>query len=140
MRLAGRWTSFASLGFLGAASLAFGLWSGLSGPQVADVQLQDAISNTLAAPDFVATFQLVFDNPPASATPGSTAYSSTLELGRIVVDYQAPDRAVMSASAPPAQGSATVTHIGSSCWVASTPSSVGVTVAPDCVADSVRNF
>ena len=140
MRLAGRWTSFASLGFLGVASAAFGLWSGLSGPRVADVQLHDAVSNTLAAQRFVATFQLAFQSPPGSSASGSTAYSSSLRLARIVIDYQAPDRAVMSASAPPARGSATVTQIGSSCWVASTPSGLRVTVAPDCVADSIRNF
>ena len=80
-----------------------GLWSGLSGPKVAGVQLYDAVSNTLAAPNFMATFQLVFENPLGSASPGSTAYSSSLGLGRIAIDYQAPDRAVMSTTDPAVQ-------------------------------------
>jgi hypothetical protein len=140
MPVAGRGVSFATLGFLGVASVAFGLWSGLSGPKIADVQLHDAVSNTLAAPGFVATFQLVFQNQSGSSATGSTAYSSSLRLGRIVIEYRAPDRAVMSASAPPAKGSASITQIGSSCWVASTPSSLRVTLVPACVVDSIRNF
>jgi hypothetical protein len=134
MAIAGRGVSFATLGFLGAASLAFGLWSGLSGPRAADVQLHDAVADTLAAPGFVVTLE-----PTAvSSASGSPAYSSTFGQGRIVVDYEAPDDEVLTTFDSAGHIEIRITEIGSSCWV--TGASSGATVAPDCASDSVQSF
>jgi hypothetical protein len=137
MPVAGRGTTFATLGFLGAASLAFGLWSGLSGPRVADVELHDAVSNTLAASGFVATIQITEDRASA-ISPGSPAYSSNLVFGGIVVDYEAPDSEIVSSAASSGHKTVRITEIGSSCWVTGAPSGPGVSLASDCSLDSIQ--
>jgi hypothetical protein len=137
MPVAGRGTAFATLGFLGVASLAFGLWSGLSGPRVADVELHDAVSNTLAASGFVATIQITEDRASATS-PGSPAYSSNLVFGGTVVDYEEPDSEIVSSLAPFGHRTMRITEIGSSCWVTGVPSGPGVSLATDCSLDSIQ--
>jgi hypothetical protein len=138
MRVAGRGITLATLGFLGAASLGFGLWSGLSSPRIADVQLHDAVANTLAASGFAVTLQNIFE-ASAPVAPSTPAYSSNVELGRIVLYYEAPDSAVLSEVDPSGHTTLRVTEIGSSCWVTGV-SRPGVTISPECYLASVKTF
>ena len=101
--------SFASLGLLSVLAAGFGLWSALSAPQVAAVQLHVAAANTLAASGFVETVQSMPTATPAkSSAPTTTLY------------YQAPDRFTTVGSYE-VNGSKVLTElrmtqIGSACW------------------------
>jgi hypothetical protein len=123
----GRLMSIATVGVLVLLSAGGGIWSALTGPRVADVQLQDAASNTVAAPSFVATVDATVKetlNGPfgSPAAGGSSGPQSQTSVTSETVVYQAPDRVIVkeSAKVTPASGQGTnetdIVQIGSSCW------------------------
>src|SRR5580698_239321 len=114
----GRLMTLASLGVLGALTAGFGVWSALTGPPVAVVQLHDAADNTIAAPSFRATL----DGTISVSFSGATAAQGESDVIRESGIFQAPDRTFVNAS-----NVATIsgvsrrtqiewTQIGDSCW------------------------
>jgi hypothetical protein len=146
MPVQGRLVSLATLGVLVALSAGGGIWSALSGPRVADVQLHDAASNTVAAPSFVATLNATIkeslNGPPPSGSSGPQSQTTTTKE---TVTYQAPDRVMVkeSEAATPAssQGSTQtdLVQIGSSCWVPASELG-GTAAAPTCNASDITMF
>ena len=104
----GRALSFGAVTLLGVLAAAFGLWSGLTGPRVADVQVQQAAANLVASSSFVA----VIDQ--------TESVIGTAQQSRIheVIDYVAPDRQMVTRTISEGRtsGNGTLTQIGASCW------------------------
>jgi hypothetical protein len=123
MPIQGRFMSLATLGVLCALSAGGGVWSALTGPRVADVQLHDAASNTVAAPSFVATVNAkiteISSGSLGSPTAGGTAPVNQISSSKETIVYQAPDSvlvkevsAINGQNAPETEE----TQIGPSCW------------------------
>jgi hypothetical protein len=134
--------SLATLGLLLALSAGFGVWSALTGPRDADVQLHDAASNTAAASSFVATLdstikETLVGSPVAG---GSSGLQSETSKTTETVDYQAPDRVKVKETTHTSSAGGTVTiglvQIGTSCW--QTPSEPSE--PSDCQASAVPMF
>ena len=115
--------SLATLGVLCALSAGSGVWSALTGPRVADVQLHVAASNTVAAASFVATVNAKIKETTSgslgSPTVGGSAPQTQISTSKETIVYQAPDRVqVKESSAINGQSTPETeeTQIGSSCW------------------------
>lgn len=135
--------SLATLGVLCALSAGGGVWSALTGPRVADVQLHVAASNTAAASSFVATVDAKINETASgslgSPTVGGSAPQTRISTSKETIVYQAPDRvqvkessAINGQSAPATEE----TQIGSSCWQPASASGQ----QQQCQADSVSMF
>jgi hypothetical protein len=117
----GQLSVFLVLAVLTVLSLGGAAWSAFTGPKVAEVQLQEAAANTVAAPSLVADIQLSIKLDTGSLG-GSGLNQNGDETISEDVDYQAPDRlsGTTKDSGTGAGGvsstSATLTQIGSSCW------------------------
>ena len=126
MTTGGRSLSLAAVTLLGVLAAAAGLWSGLTGPRVADVQLQQAAANLVASSSFVA------------ALDETESVIGTAEQARIheVIDYVAPDRQMVTRtiSEGPRSGFGTLTQIGGSCWFHNT----GSFPSPGCDAAGIQ--
>jgi hypothetical protein len=142
MPIQGRFMSLATLGLLCVLSAGGGVWSALTGPRVADVQLQDAASNTVAAPSFVATVNATIKeaaNVPSGATSVVRTETSTADQS---VVYQAPDRVMVkeSTEVSPASGISSsqtdLVQIGTSCWQSASQSSAST----GCQASAFSKF
>lgn len=142
--------SIATVGVLGLLSAGGGIWSGLTGPRIADVQLRDAASNTVAEPSFVATVNATIKET-SSGTPfgspasgGSSIPASQTSTSKETVVYQAPDRVdVKVSSEAPGSGQSPnetdLIQIGSSCW--QPPSQLSASSGPQpCQASSISMF
>ncbi len=120
--------SLATLGVLLVLSAGAGVWSALTGPRDADVQLHDAASNTAAASSFVATLDstiketLVGSSFGSPTAGGSSGLQSQTSKTTETVDYQAPDRVKVkeTTQTSPSTAGGTVAidlvQIGTSCW------------------------
>jgi hypothetical protein len=117
----GQLSVFLVLGLLTLLSLGGAAWSAFTGPKVADVQLQEAAANTVAASSMVvvqhATIKIAL--PTQAGSTGGTAETETISE---TVDYQAPDR-IQATSTESGSGSgatapvtSTETQIGDACW------------------------
>ena len=88
--------SLATLGVLCALSAGGGVWSALTGPRVADVQLHDAASNTVSASSFVVTLDAKIKQTTSgsfgSPTTGSSAPLNEITSSSETIVYEAPDR------------------------------------------------
>ncbi len=135
--------SLATLGVLCALSAGGGVWSALSGPRVADVQLHDAASNTLAASSFVATVTAKIDEITSgsfgSPTAGGAVPQNLSSTSKETIVYQAPDRVLVkdsSESNGTSEPTAVETQIGSSCWQPASESGE----QEQCQANAVSTF
>ncbi len=140
--------SLATLGVLTALSAGAGVWSALTGPRDADVQLHDAASNTVTAVSFVATLNstiketLVGSSLGSPLTPGSSGAQSQTSKTTETVDYQSPDRVMVkdktqtSPATADGSGAIDLTQIGTSCW--ETPSPPAGSSA--CEANAIPKF
>jgi hypothetical protein len=119
----GQLSVFLVLGLLTVLSLGGAAWSAFTGPKVADVQLQEAAANTVAASSMVvvqhATIKIAL--PTQAGSTGGTAENETETISE-TVDYQAPDR-IHATSTESGSGSgatapvtSTETQIGDACW------------------------
>ena len=135
--------SLATLGVLCTLSAGGGVWSALTGPRVADVQLHVAASNTVAAASFVATVDAKINETESgslgSPTVGGTAPQTRISSSKETIVYQAPDRvlvkessAINGQSAPDTEE----TQIGSSCWQSASASGQ----QQQCQANAVSMF
>jgi hypothetical protein len=137
----GRLVSLATLGVLVALSAGGGVWSALSGPRVADVQLHDAASNTLAAPSFVVTLDATVREALNGSAQPEAQTTSTSER----VDYQAPDRVTVNESTKVTPASSQgntetdLVQIGSSCWEPASEVAQS-SAAPACQASDIPMF
>ena len=108
----GRDLSLGSVALVAVLSAAVGIWSGLSGPKVADVQVHQAAANLAAASSFVVNID------------ETVSEIGTSEQAKIdeVVHYQAPDRqwAVQTIRSSQSESVKTITQIDASCWIHST--------------------
>jgi hypothetical protein len=108
----GRDISLGSVALVAVLSAAVGIWSGLSGPKVADVQVHQAAANLAAASSFVV-------NVDQTVSEIGTADQAQIDE---VVHYQAPDRqwATQTVRSNQSVSVKTITQIGGSCWIHST--------------------
>lgn len=110
--ISGRNTSVASLALLACLGVGFGAWSGLTGPNVAGMQLQVAGDNVAAA---------------SSLSEASDITESVIGTPEVVTLHEtrvrnAPDRVAfvetvhISGAGPAYSYTRTLTQIGDSCW------------------------
>ncbi len=111
MRL-GRHLSLGSVGLLALLTAAAGLWSALTGPRIADVQLHQATANLIAASSFTAV---------VDETESVIGTSEQVHIHE-VLDYVAPDRQMVTREITEGRltGGGTLTQIGGSCWIHNT--------------------
>jgi hypothetical protein len=144
MPVQGRALSLATLGLLLVLSAGAGVWSALTGPRDADVQLHDAASNTAAASSFVATLDSTIKESliGSSVAGGSSGVQSETSKTTETVDYQAPDRVKVkettqtSPSTADGTGVIDLVQIGTSCW--ETPADPSE--PSDCQASAIPMF
>jgi hypothetical protein len=141
----GQLSVFLVLTVLGVLSLGGAAWSAFTGPRVADVQLQTAAANTVAATSLIARLQATItasvSAPSQSGAPTATTENEVEKVSE-TVDYQAPDRvhATTTDTDSGTEGSAapvtsSETQIGDACW---TNSPAGTDVK--CTAGAVSSF
>jgi hypothetical protein len=108
----GRDLSLGSVALVTVLAAAVGIWSGLSGPKVADVQVHQAAANLAAASSFVVNIH---------QTDSEIGTDEQADFDE-VVHYQAPDRqwAVQTIRSNQSESVQTITQIGASCWIHST--------------------
>jgi hypothetical protein len=139
----GQFSVFMVLGLLTALSAGGAVWSAVTGPNDADVQLQDAAANTVAASSMVvdASLKMFLSLGAGSSGAGGSPVAENLTINE-TVDYQAPDRIFATASevGSLAQGvdqptELRETQIGSSCWEYGSPITGG-----GCSAGAIAQF
>ena len=137
---------FLVLTVLAVLSLGGAAWSAFTGPRVADVQLQVAAANTVAAPSLIvhlqATITASLSAQSGSGTSGGTTENEVEKISE-TVDYQAPDRikATTTDTDSGIEGStsgpvtSSETQIGNACW---TNAPAGTDVM--CTAGAISSF
>jgi hypothetical protein len=110
--VSGRNISLGSVALVAVLSGAASIWSGLSGPKVADVQVRQAAANLVAASSFVVTID------ETQAVLGTDQQAQVVQ----VVDYQSPDRqsSVQTITSGTTRSVRKIVQVGSSCWIQST--------------------
>jgi hypothetical protein len=108
----GRDLSLGSVALVAVLAAAVGIWSGLSGPKVADVQVHQAAANLAAASSFVVNIH---------QTDSEIGTDEQADIDE-VVHFQAPDRqwSVQTIRSNQSESVKTITQIGASCWIRST--------------------
>jgi hypothetical protein len=118
----GRLVALETLVAITGLAVGFGVWSALTGPDVAVVQLRDAAENTAGAPSAEATVYATID----SSSSGTTALPNESIVIKGTTIYQAPDRQSVnefitaSTGSGTRQGGTQYTQIGSFCWYTTT--------------------
>jgi hypothetical protein len=144
MQVRGRLSALTTVGVMGLLALGGAAWSVATNPKVADVQVDLAAKNTVAASSFVGNLDLTtalsYGSGGGPGTlPGGAGGAETTHLS---FDYHAPNLVMVQETGSDGSGETDynlkLTQIGSDCWAQVTEGGQGPASQPQlCSSDSI---